>query len=1288
MGNRQGGKMAARPDLSFQQKNSKKQAWKPVDGWSTDVDPLSARLHPAVFQTITVQSAGSFGTSPTSALHPRMLGGSTFDSDGNPNFVSKILREEKHLTSCLPDDRVSSHVKDHFPGFDRSDTSDVTCSNTGLHSSSVTRTVHISPNTQNHRNSLKEEFVVSQAFSDLSSPVSGPKRRCLDDDSLTKVGAGVNSSAVTCTIAKCIDRLENLKRNIEQCNTENFTHFSNTGFAQLHSGVDNDYDNADNSKGVEVCSHRRSKSMSPKTSALIGVSQPDCKTKSKSVRKLSEPSHSVHRKDSLSLKTFIPGEWSKSAENSPIIVRKALPNPGNPVMVQRTPSQSPSVERRFPANAPAASVLSECCAELLDSEKFGIHEHPKVLSNHPGCTESREASHSVRQKATAEISLPQIYRSPVSARKMPESPVLFSSAAPHHGKGKGREQPLNTRSDRKIPALFPLETSRVHHMKTFTSSSCSSSSSESPIRGPDNVFPLIPSWSTSTSSCSAVLSTTSPTPIRYCPQPKGTPIKTCTMASQPSAAVVIASRESRESQQVVNVGAEPKGDAETSGAHTTNAQTQDSKDRQGIPTSPDKQPSTSAVTEDTIIQNSQTAVFGSVSPKLLRHRRLLKDHSSPSHDQHTFPKQSNSAAAKTSSRNGDKTMVGGGEAVCTGVHTDNDDGLELLSQSAPSSFSSFGTSSGGNCIGKTLGQRIREVINEATVGTHSNKDTCSVLLRKHERVFSKDDIFTSINTSSSFSFSNHSNDKGERFVTDKMLPFQHAHQTCLAEERHKARTPEELRIKPEFPMAGTKDAIQHTHAPKRAGYSYQLSSSRDSCSSCVSDSSHMDTYEATYFPGEVAELTQANLCHRTKLFSEGLSLKQNSVMATRLGVPGHRLVTSDTSDTLSTDRDTSSSSKRESSTSTATDDTLTSFKTRSTADSVDYDEGFILPESLVFIRSADKGAPTDLYGFESEQSTVKRKLVPARLPEPRVEHDLLLHKTRKKRRKQLHVQSQIITPRHEHSDDTLKRNRSGRNVYSDEISDDSDLFDSKDDVSDLPSSRDDISDLPSSRDDISDLPSSRDDISDIPCSKGKAFGGIKSTHDSPDSGATAGCVFYRSDLQCNESRSVTRKLATHHHTSTDLSDTDVNCAFSSPIAFTRDPCEAFPNAACSSERPGDGGVAVPLFPAEPLTSGSKRRGARLPDVIMPARSPATASRTRLTATSQARPSETDSGEDRNSCEGTRNASVPPPVLSGAENVDEGKELLPQCPECPEDRSAVVFSCTIYNSTCQSVDARD
>lgn len=118
-------------------------------------------------------------------------------------------------------------------------------------------------------------------------------------------------------------------------------------------------------------------------------------------------------------------------------------------------------------------------------------------------------------------------------------------------------------------------------------------------------------------------------------------------------------------------------------------------------------------------------------------------------------------------------------------------------------------------------------------------------------------------------------------------------------------------------------------------------------------------------------------------------------------LPGERLVTSDTTETLSTDHETSASSKRESTTSTATDETLTSFKTRSTTDSAEFDEAFVLAESLVFVRSKDE---KDAEGAVVEAGRiVKRPTIPTELkskPSPGASGDSPPQKPRKKRRRQ------------------------------------------------------------------------------------------------------------------------------------------------------------------------------------------------------------------------------------------------------------------------------------------------
>lgn len=1287
--------MGTRQELSDQHR-SRKHSGKTAEGSDVDADLLSSEFYPDVFQSVNVHST-VYGP-PGSALHRPVGGGSTFNNDNHPGGVSTSFQEELYLSSSLPQDRrsasFSSRVTNGAGKF-----SHVTNSERRLHSPSAIRRILKPLDSQNRQGTSKEEFTAPEVYTDRSPSVSFRKHWCPQADVASASGRENSRTIVNNTAVRCIDRLENLKRNIEHCNTENLTHFNNTGFAQLQSGTEyDDYDNANQPTEPEPWAHRRNKSMSPKmAAALIHLEMAE---KSKATRKLSEPSQVVHRTDSISSKITIPEMWSKSAENSPVIVRKALPNPGSPVIVQRTPSQSPSVERRFPANAPADSALSGHCADSLDSSHTRSQVHHKMLSKPQGCLEAREASHTIREKATAEISLPHVFHSPMSVRKMPESPILLSTAIHHQDRGKERELSNRTVGDCTLPAALPLEPSVVHYMKMLSSSSCSSSSSESPNQKPrlqeDSVTSFILPSTSSTSSFSAALCTSSPTPIQFCPQPKGIPIRTCTMVSQPSAAVIIASRESEGSFKSMDVSMEPKEDTKTVG-EKTNVYMHACTDSQESHASSPKQQCSSAVTEDSIKENSQTAVFGSVSPKLLRHRRLIKDNSHSdghSDSQHTFPKQTHSikiTTTMTSPPKAEKTVAG---------HVE-DEKLAQLSQSAPSSFSSPGTNGNAGMGSKTLGQRIREVIYESNAGASSKTVMSSIVSGIQRRQFSKDDIFTStiLCEKSSYSFSNHSS-KSDGSGCDERSPFRNAHKRNMGEETCEAKAATH-RTKRLLSHASTKDTVPDMRLAKSTGYSDHLRSARDSCSSCVSDSSQTDSYGNPCVHRHLAELTQANVHHQTELLSAGSHPKGGVSLAPRLGAPGQRLVTSDTSDTLSTDRDTSSSSKRESSTSTATDDTLMSFRTRSTADSADYDE-FVLPATLVFVRSVEKGPQHDACGFESEQMTVKRKLTQGPLPGLRTEQESSSYKTRKKRRKQLFVHSQMVTATHEHSDSgsTLKRNGAARNVYSDELSDDSDLFGSKDDISDLPSSRDDMSDLPSSRDDISDLPSSRDDISDLPginrdrsdFTRGQpSTSGAFNSVNTSKSSATSTYVFHRSDLHSQETpvhstlgenRSRKRNLVADDHTFTESTDTLVDHGFDQCRSSSQDSSERpliSSDIAGHLKEPG----AVLQQPQNQSRTFEKvldDSHSNVPSASYPLIRPCT----RLPASSPLRTILTKNTKDRDSHKQREDTNVS--SLYAADDDDEGKRVLLQSPE--SENTAVVFSCTIYNSACQRLGAQD
>nr|KAG5692251.1 hypothetical protein BaRGS_011751 [Batillaria attramentaria] len=116
------------------------------------------------------------------------------------------------------------------------------------------------------------------------------------------------------------------------------------------------------------------------------------------------------------------------------------------------------------------------------------------------------------------------------------------------------------------------------------------------------------------------------------------------------------------------------------------------------------------------------------------------------------------------------------------------------------------------------------------------------------------------------------------------------------------------------------------------------------------------------------------------------------------------LTESDTTENFSetAEHETTASSNRASTASTATDETLTSFKTRSTTDSAEFDEAhFMLPESLVFVRSVDEEDDHRVDDAVIESGNiVRRPSIPKELTKSGGSSDERPQKLRKKRRRQ------------------------------------------------------------------------------------------------------------------------------------------------------------------------------------------------------------------------------------------------------------------------------------------------
>ena len=126
-----------------------------------------------------------------------------------------------------------------------------------------------------------------------------------------------------------------------------------------------------------------------------------------------------------------------------MIVRKALPNPESPVIMRRTPSQSPTGHRKFPANAPESPVLLRRGADCAASPKLSpnlqraagvagnhessprfAHKAPEAVAAAPGVVKPSHKSAvppPVPPKPCKTLSSPDFAR---RVQNMPKSPIM------------------------------------------------------------------------------------------------------------------------------------------------------------------------------------------------------------------------------------------------------------------------------------------------------------------------------------------------------------------------------------------------------------------------------------------------------------------------------------------------------------------------------------------------------------------------------------------------------------------------------------------------------------------------------------------------------------------------------------------------------------------------------------------------------------------------------------------------------------------------------------------------
>ena len=688
MGNRHGAEKPAREDKEEKRKKKKekkakkKSKKKTAAGSDVDLDPESSHFSRADSESMVFHSAENL--SPYLDASTRSEEGATCTGfhDNGHILSSKDFHDGFSIEACLPADLAASGLMSDVTGDVTKAGDDVASMASGgystplLSSPDVRRGLPRSPLAQRQKDSFLEPVppIPSDFSSNTLSSVSyqeGVSSPCTDRSS-----SRASSSTVDTNAAHCIERLEELERNIKRTIIEKFAPFdSSSGQAGPHRGQDTEESSEGSSplltrrrlqRDFETGERSRDGSVTPRGTGPGGALSQSVENSPAPVRKTSEPCRPFQKEGSTTPKGVIQGVWSQSAENSPVIVRRALPNPESPVIMRRTPSQSPTAHRKFPANAPESSALLRQGAE---SPAASPRLSPSVQRGGAGPAGHQDTSPRFVRKAP-EASAPAAgviktpHRSPVPppvppkpcktltspdiARRvqtMPKSPIMprkvYAFQEPR-AKESGRtvfsdrDDPLDrSRRENQMPPRSPSRSPEVRHRvaarKTPSSSPSPKSLGRKLMPLEDRAPPPVP------------LATSPPTPIQFCEQEKGVPVKRCIVSAQPSTAVVLATGASQESLQSVNEAdakaAGQAGPAESSHGKDSReaAASKDTKDSQSKGgTAKDSQSrvaaqphrdkaaavSDEAVSEDTIKQNTESAVFGSVSPKLKRQKKI------------------------------------------------------------------------------------------------------------------------------------------------------------------------------------------------------------------------------------------------------------------------------------------------------------------------------------------------------------------------------------------------------------------------------------------------------------------------------------------------------------------------------------------------------------------------------------------------------------------------------------------------------------------------------------------
>ncbi|KAL8563814.1 hypothetical protein ACOMHN_061938 [Nucella lapillus] len=624
MGNRHGGEKASREEKEEKkrkkkEKKAKKKAKKKggAAGSDVDLDPESSQFSCADSESLAFHSAENLSPYLDASTRSEEGAACVGFYDNGHILSSKDFHDGFSIEACLPADLAASALMCDLASDVSKGGEDVTSMASGVYSTpllsspDVRRGIPRSPLAQRQKDSFVEPVppIPSDFSSNTLSSVS--YQEGVSTPGTQRSSSRASSSTVDTNAAHCIERLEELERNIERTIIERFAPLE----PSANSGSENTTPRL--IRRAEFLPEDRSRegSMTPRGIASDGGLAQSPETSPPIIRKIWEPCRPTAREGSCTPVGVIHGVWSQSAENSPVIVRRALPNPESPIILRRTPSQSPSVERKFPANALESPVFYR--RTVTNTESSGLS--PSTQRRPP--PESQERSPQLIRRAAPELEssrsgspqkskvpppvppkpIMKTLTSPEIARRlqnMPKSPIMARKVYAFQEQQQTKEKNAALKDDpwdrswreHQMPPKSPSRSPEVRHRVTRKTPS-SSPSPKSLVRKlippedrappPGNTPPPCPQ-----------------SQVQFCQQHKGIPVKHCTVSTQPSAAVVLDMR------------------APTS-------QPAESKPSQAPPPSRDT-PSdkSSAVSEDSIKKSTATAVFGSVSPKLKRQKKI------------------------------------------------------------------------------------------------------------------------------------------------------------------------------------------------------------------------------------------------------------------------------------------------------------------------------------------------------------------------------------------------------------------------------------------------------------------------------------------------------------------------------------------------------------------------------------------------------------------------------------------------------------------------------------------